>query len=144
MKYISVLIVVGLMVWTWSLATANRGVSLETQKGLEADVEQIIRTQILQKDASVTDIIFRQLYTEVIKPREQVRAHYRYVIKAPTQAGDATNEMREGSALLTSTDGGQTWMISDVENKGASVEFQNGSRVSPKDTNEPTEGETHQ
>lgn len=135
MKYISVLILVGFMALTWSMATSNsQGLTLQDHREAEAAVEQMIRDAIKAKRPDAGEVVFRQLYTEVVAPGREIRAHVRYEINAPTASGDVTSELFDGIVVLKSEDGGQTWARVDQKVSTPAINFQEGSKISPKDT----------
>ena len=135
MKYISVIVMVLLMIWTWALATSHPAMNLQQHKQVEESFEDFIRASILQKHPEVSDVIFRQLFTETLKAGEKVRARFRYEIVSPTSnTQDLTSQTVEGSAVLTSRDHGGTWTMSDVDVISPSIIYQNGSKITPKDS----------
>lgn len=145
MKYISILLFVALMAWTWSLATSNRGLSLEAHKDTEALVEETIRSYIQQKSPGVTDIVFRQLYTEVVRENQEMNVKFRYELKEPLKSGDVTSQTYQGVIRLVSNDGGHTWAWTDQDVSSPAIRFEKGSQIStkePESASEQTEPET--
>ena len=133
MKYISVLFFVLLMISTWSMAHNESTESMMQHKKVEASFEDFIRTSIKNRLPNVKDIVFRQLYTETIRPDEELLAHFRYDVVSPTEAGDFTAQTVEGSVTLKSTDNGENWIIQNEQVSSPALRFQEGMRISPKD-----------
>jgi hypothetical protein len=135
MKYISVIFTVLFMVWTWSLANSQPAMDLAQHKNVERALEQVIRDSIKKEHPEVKDIIFRQLFTESLDDTTKVRAKFRYEVISPTTAQDVTTQIIEGSALLDSADGGQSWTMSNLDLKSPSISYEHGLRVSREGTN---------
>lgn len=133
MKYISILIFVALMAWTWSLASTSHMPNLLKNKGHEADIEEAIRTQIQGQNPAVTDIVFRQLYTEVVRENAEVNVHFVYEFTEPLKTGDVTAQLMKGSVKGLSADGGETWTWALQGITSPQVRFENGSKISTKD-----------
>ena len=134
MKYISVLFFVLLMISTWSMAHNESTQSMMQHKNVEAGFEDFIRTSIQSRLPNVKDIVFRQLYTETVRPGEELKAFFRYDVVAPTETGDVTAQTVEGSVTLKSTDDGENWVIQNEQVSSPALRFQEGIRISPKDT----------
>jgi hypothetical protein len=134
MKYIWTLVLLVLMGWSWSIATADHISGFEKNLDMEAQLSQLIRDNIKSKKPDVTGINFLQLYTEMIKPGRVLRAHYRYQIDEPTKSGDSTQQVISGVSTLTSQDDGQTWTVGSTNLESPYINFVNGSHVSAKDT----------
>jgi hypothetical protein len=144
MKYISLVIVLGLLIWTWTLTTAETAFSLEQHRQVENGVEADVRALIQSKYPTTTDIYCQQLYTETVKAGSELMAHFR--CRALGSAGEAekVEQTFEGHVLLKSTDGFQTWQATDGDIKMLAMQFQNGVKVShkdpmPEETAAPTE-----
>ena len=132
MKYISVLIFVLLMVWTWSVSQRPSTVELREHKQVEANLEEFIRNAIVKQLPNVKDIIFRQLFTETVTPGQELNAFFRYDLIAPTRGGDTTSQLIDGSVNLKSTDNGQNWVIANHQVTKQILTFDQGSRISVK------------
>ncbi len=132
MKYVSLIVILGLMIWSWSLATAEPSFSLEEHKRVEAGVENDIRAFIARKYPQTTDIYCQQLYTETLKTGEEMNVNFR----CGTEGGAANNEkveqVFEGTLHIASKDGFQTWDELGGEIRSPEVYFQNGSHISAK------------
>lgn len=129
MKYVAAALILLAMAWTWSLTSRERDFALEDHKALEMQVQEAIRAAIKEKRPGVTDVIFQQLFTETIKPGEEIRARFRYQITEPIAQEDVTAQIVEGAAKLASADGGRTWKWLSEEVRAPQIEFQKGSRV---------------
>jgi hypothetical protein len=137
MKYLSLVIILALMSWTWCLATTPRDFSLENYQVIEMEFEKAIREHIKARRPDAKNIIFHQLYTEKAQPNGDVRARFRYEIDANASGGESTEEIIEGVAVRHSEDEGATWSWRIEEAKSPSVRFREGIKVTPKSESTP-------
>lgn len=133
MKYISLILLIGLMIWSWSLATAQQSFTLENHQQVEARVEEDVRGFIIRKYPNTSDIYCQQLYTEVVKPNEAMTVHFRCRTEGSGNEGEKIQQTFEGHISIASTDGFQSWNETGGEIRSPEVLFQNGSRISAKD-----------
>lgn len=133
MKYISVIILIVLLAWTWQLATAERAFSLDQHKRVETGVEADIRAFIMQKYPQTTDLYCQELYTEVVKPEVEMLAHFRCRTEGKAAGNEVISQVFEGRLHLKSDDGFQDWTVTGGEITSPELSFQNGVRISAKD-----------
>jgi hypothetical protein len=139
MKYISVIIVLLLMAWTWSLATSEPAFGLQQYKQVELGVEQDVRAFIQKKYPQTTEIFCQQLYSEVVTPGSEMIAHFRCQAAGPAVAGaDSTEQVFEGYLNLKSDNGFETWSETGGQIRSPEIRFLNGVKVTPR-SNEPAE-----
>jgi hypothetical protein len=136
MKYISVVILLVLMSWTWFKATAERPISLEQHKHVEADVEEDIRAFIQKRYPSTTDLYCKQLYTEDTQPGTELVAHFRCQAAQGT-VEDAAEQIFEGYLRLKSDDLFETWTATGGEIHASELRFLKGVKISPTGTEKP-------
>lgn len=141
MKYITTIILLMLLCWTWNLGTSASGLSLEQHKKVEMGIESDIRAFIQQRYPSATDLYCPQLYTEVTQPASSdLKIHFRCLITLTTEKSEIAEQVFEGSLLLRSSDGFETWTAAGGDVRDSEVRFINGSIVSPEKekTNPPS------
>jgi hypothetical protein len=132
MKYISVLILLALLGWTWSMATSERAFSLEEHKRVEAGVEDDIRGFIQRKFPETKEIFCQQLYTEVIDPGVELIARFRCQAVGESSPTEATEQVFEGHIRLRSKDGFATWSEVGGEIRSPQIRFLKGIKVTPE------------
>lgn len=133
MKYISLVITLVLMVWTWSLATAAPSTTMDQHKHVEDGVEADISAFIKRKYPETTDVYCQQLYTETVKENEEMNVHFRCSTEGTAQNGaDKVQQMFEGDLRLGSTDGFQTWTELGGQIRSPDIVFENGSKIDMK------------
>jgi hypothetical protein len=135
------------MSWTWCKATAERPISLEQHKQVEADVEEDIRAFIQQRYPSTTDLFCKQLYTEDLQNSAEsgteLVAHFRCQA-AQGAADDASEQIFEGFLRLKSDDFFETWTATGGEIRASELRFLNGVKVSPSGAETTPEAKTPQ
>lgn len=149
MKYLSLVLLMGLMIWSWSLATAQPSFTLEQHKRVEAGVEEDVRGFIVRKYPNTSDIYCQQLYTEVIKPNEEMIAHFRCKTEGET-TGETSNgkveaqkvqQIFQGFIYLKSKNGFQTWEEVGGEIVSPGIQFASDMRINAKDPMPPATAE---
>lgn len=130
MKYISVVILIVLLSWTWSLATTERAFSLEDHKRVEAGVEDDIRQFIVRKYPQTTDLYCQEMYTEVVQPKVAMNAHFRCRTEGPAGQDETITQTFEGHLSLTSQDEFKTWTEAGGEIRSSQITFNQGVKIS--------------
>jgi len=133
MKYISLIVILGLMIWSWGLATAEPSFTLEQHKKVEDGVENDIRAFIARKYPQTTDIYCQQLYTETIKAGEEMNVLFRCSTEGGAPGGEQVQQIFEGNLRIASKDGFESWDEIGGEIRSPEVNFQNGSHISAKE-----------
>lgn len=133
MKYLSTLILVVLLGWTWCLANNERPMTLEQHKHVEAGVEEDVRALIQRRYPNTTDIYCPQLYTELMNSGTELIAHFRCQVSTGKNTDDSTEQTFEGELRLKSEDGFNTWSETGGEIRAKEIRFLNGVKVSPHD-----------
>ncbi|HVK61306.1 MAG TPA: hypothetical protein VM432_07135 [Bdellovibrionales bacterium] len=141
MKYISLIIVLVLMVWTWNMTTAERAFSLEQHRAVETGVEADVRALIQSKYPTTTEIFCQQLYTEVVKVNEELMAHFRCRALGTVGDKEKVEQTFEGHVLLKSEDGFKSWQATAGNISASQMQFLNGVHVSAKDADSGAEPE---
>jgi hypothetical protein len=136
MKYISLVLILGLMIWSWSLASAQPSFSMEQTKRVEDGVESDIHEFIQRKYPETTDIYCQQLYTETVKPGEEMNVRFRCSTQGGAADGDKVAQSFEGFLHLGSNDDFETWQELGGEIRSSDIAFENGSRISAKEAKE--------
>lgn len=139
MKYISVLILIIALSWTWCLSTAERAFSLEDYKRVEAGVEDDINAFIRRQFPTTQEIYCNKLYSEVVQPGEELNVHFRCRAKMTIKNGDMVEQSFAGLLHLKSDDEFMTWSEVGGEIASPSVRFEKGTEISGKRSHEAGE-----
>jgi hypothetical protein len=136
MKYISTLILILLLAWSWAVTHCERPLRLEQYKRIEGGVEDDIRNFVMQRYPSTTDLYCPQLYTEIVSPGAEMIAHFRCQVTGATGTDDASEQIFEGFLRLKSDDGFETWSSAGGEISAKEIRFLKGIQVTPGDHDE--------
>lgn len=137
MKYISLLFVLVFMAWTWSTANSTREYGIRESREMETDIEAAISAFVAKQRPTLKDIRFQQLFTEVIRPNEEIRAHLRYTIVDASADGDTVEQSFQGTLTIKKSKEDQSWRTAAINIQSPLVEFQNGAKISAKDDTLP-------
>ena len=132
MKYISLVVVLALMIWSWSFATAEPAFSQDQTRRVEEGVENDIHAFIQRKFPQTTDIYCQQLYTETVKVNEEMNVHFRCSTEGGAADGEKVQQSFEGTLKLATKDGFQTWDEVGGNIRVPDIIFENGSKISAK------------
>jgi len=133
MKYISVVILIALMSWTWSLATTERGFTLEEHMRVEEGVEKDIKAFIVGRYPQTTDIYCQELYTEPITAETEMVVHFRCKSEGKAAGDETITQVFEGQIQLRSNDQFKTWSEVGGQIRAPEIEYSRGVQVSAKD-----------
>jgi hypothetical protein len=132
LKYVSLIVMLAALIWTWRLSQSEAEVSLNVHASLQREVEDIIRNYIQQHRPGATNVEFYELFTETINP-SKVKAHFKYSFDDTVNSKDATHQMFEGTAVLNkeakSQDDKSTWSLDEVNATNTSIDYKKGSEV---------------
>lgn len=137
-KYIATAIGLVLMIWTWDLANGERGVALEQRREIETTLEDMISQYIKARRPGVTDVVFQQLFSEDVASTsapsdehpnaKEMLVRFRYLTNEPTENGEMTEQVFEGSVRLRSDDG-ITWQWMDEKVRSPLIRYKNGTEI---------------
>ncbi|MCM2280482.1 MAG: hypothetical protein NDI61_01395 [Bdellovibrionaceae bacterium] len=130
MKYISLVIMIVLMAWTWSAANSTRHYGLQESGAMETEIETVIVDYIRTQRPTLKSVNFRQLFTEVVRPDEEIRAHMKYSIVDSAANGDLVEQQFQGTLLLVKSKQDQTWRSAAINIQSPLVEFKEGAQIS--------------
>jgi hypothetical protein len=154
MKYISLVIVLVMMAWTWCLANSPREFSLENHKRVEAGVEEDVQNFIRKRHPTTSEINCNQLYSEDVDSdaansspssvATDLIVHFRCeaqetVAADNTSAQERVDQVFEGFLRLHSDDGFATWSETGGEINSPAVTFERGAEVTAKEPATPPE-----
>lgn len=130
MKYTGLLIILIAMICTWNLGSSENGSDEQLMhRELVAEVETLIRNILKDKRPELKEIVFRQLYTEVVKPGEEVKAHFRFEAAEGDENKGIVDSISEGTMLLVSNDQGVSWKAKTDYFGTPIVRFRDGTEI---------------
>lgn len=101
MRYLSLVFIVFLMWWSWSIIKAPALLSEDTHIGIQEDLRRVITEYIIENLPGAEDIRFERFWTQTIK-ENKIKATFSYSFENPPSEGDH-NKARigvEGHAIL--------------------------------------------
>lgn len=143
MKYLSLIIFVVLLAWTWNLIHREPVISFETHAGIQEKLAQLIQQTVLTKKPEATDIRIQKIWTEP-QGEDKVQAHFIYSFQEPDTNGKTlTNQITADGILEKQKDDGsglERWSLTKVQTTNDAVTFEEGLYVTPGEDPAPTEG----
>ena len=145
MKYVWLVALLLVMAGTWFLGTPEHVTDLTTLTQRQDEFASLIRNSVHEAQPDATEVNFSKLYLETVKADQVLRAHFRYqIVTAAREASEGApavegvSQTVEGTSLLRSEDGGQTWHLTQTDLNEPAIEFSSGVTISPqKDGAEP-------
>ncbi len=141
MKYLSLIIFVALLSWTWHLVHHESPVSFETHSGIQDRMAELINTTVKAKRPSATDITVEKIWTEVIGSGK-VKAFFVYSFKDSTGDSSPVSSQITGEGLLErqkpDESGKDRWILTKVQTTGDSVQFDEATLITGSATGTAT------
>jgi hypothetical protein len=139
MKYLSLIAISALLIWTWKIIHRDESVNFETHAGIQEKLALLISDTVKAKRPGATDVIVDRIWTE-ISGKDQVRAFFVYSYKELGESGDSVRNSIKGQSLLERQNkddaGNDVWKLVKIQTNSSNLTFDEGLVVTP-DT--PTE-----
>jgi hypothetical protein len=127
MKYISLVLILFCLGFTWHLAHIEDPISVKVHRDLQQAVTQVIEAAVIQQLPSATDFKFSRLFTQTIDA-DTVKTYFAYGFK---EAGDEVTQREiEGQAVLVRDPSEKTkWILNEIKVDQAAIEFEEGTVI---------------
>lgn len=143
MKFLSLLVFLVAMVWTWGLVRSIPKISFETHVGIHDNLANYIEQALLARKPNAKDFRIHRLWTEETKPEADLKANFTYSF---AEDDDNSRTTIQGWAILTpvtqfegeEVPAGTRWRVKEVHPLSDSVVFEQGSVIKAGE-DEPTE-----
>lgn len=141
-KIISLIVLLGLMIWTWDIIHSTPAVTFETHSIMQQRLAEIIKNSVQKYRPAAQNFNLVRLWTETVNP-EKVKAHFTY--RFIDGEGDSKTEQTvsgEAFLLKTSSEGNEqeNWKIEKVQTSANQVIFDEGLTITPEgETTAPNE-----
>ncbi len=132
MKYIALLILLGFMYWTWTLANQVSSFSLEDHRELIEQVKDVIAAQIKEKNPNVTEITFDDPYPVVVKADSLIDVHFQYSVKeklGEKLGEELAEETGRAVAKLKWDAAGGHWIKEQVTADEVEISYKEGTTI---------------
>jgi hypothetical protein len=141
MKYISLILFIVALSWTWHLVHTDAPVSFETHSGIQEKLATLISDTIKTKRPTATDIVIQKIWTEV-ETADKVKAFFVYSFKDNSDSGPVTSEIK-GEGLLehqaTDAEGNDRWVLTKVHTSSDAIQFDDATVITGSATGSTTE-----
>ena len=131
MKYLSTLILLALIFWSWTAVNSPAAVPLVTHVGLQDNLKALIKNKIHEMLPQAKDIVFKRMETKTLS-ESQVEADFTYSYKEAAKDDEpAVKTTLSGRAILNqhavspaSNDGAEAnWTFDKLEMNGQVIDF---------------------
>lgn len=123
MRYLSLLLLLILMKWTWGVANDTPFIALRVHQEVQDDLKSFIRHYIKDALPSVKKVDFQNMWTEEVN-RKQMKVHFQYSFEEPDSKTVAT---LEGVAVLNrDSKEEEKWSFDELYILGDHIEFKEG------------------
>jgi hypothetical protein len=134
MKYLSLIVFVIALAWTWHLVHSDNPVSFETHSSIQEKLATLITETIQAKRPTATDIVIQKVWTENMSATgDRVKALFVYSFKDNSgEAGPITSEIRGEGFLERQPDdgsGNDRWVLTKVFTSSDSIQFDDATIV---------------
>ena len=144
MKIFSVALFAAAMVWSWELIHSASIVSLDTHSGIQERMSSLIEKTILAKKPTAENIKVIKLWTENMTDNK-VKAIFTYKFTEKTTENLPIENEISGEAVLHREPSNQTnvdqWVLQSVRTTNDTLEFSEGTVLTPTPGPDETEGE---
>ncbi len=138
-KIISLVVLLGLMVWTWNLIHSSPTVTFETHSIMQERLAEIIKASVQKNRPTAQNFSLVRIWTETLK-EDRVKAHFVYRFKEGT-GSEAADQTVSGEAFIQKTSGQnstqENWKIEKVQTSANQVIFEDVMSVTPEEEAKP-------
>ena len=133
MKFISLILFVGALWWSWHLTYSEADVRFDVHASLQNEVQSIIKDYISKNRPSSADIRFHKVWTETLNPNK-VKVVFQYTFADVLGTEEDTEQTFDGYAILNrmpAANGSkeENWSLDEVSADNTSVIFKKGSEI---------------
>lgn len=138
MKYLSVIVFIGLMSWTWAKIHGEAPVSFETHAAIQSKLAVLLQEAIQQKKPEAAELVVERVWTEDMT-NGHVKAHFVYSF-SETASADASSAKTtvNGEGLLERMpddgSGFDRWSLKEIKTTNNAVLFEQEMIVTPEDS----------
>ncbi|MCB0377473.1 MAG: hypothetical protein KDD33_03190 [Bdellovibrionales bacterium] len=122
MKYLSLVVVVIFIAFTWWFAQQTGGLSAQQINKMENIIADYLAEAMMENQPNIQEVEFDTLRTESLESGRKMRVHFNLSYLAPNDQGQMERVHREGSFMVTSEDGDK-WKAQIEQAGDTKVEF---------------------
>ena len=125
MKYVSLVIFVAALAWTWSVIHSEASVPFETHSAIQEQLASHIIEKIKAQRPNATDILVEKMWTEILSP-DKLKAHFAYSFKENLESGAAISKIT-GEGMLVhegeDAEGRPRWVFTKGPASSNAIQF---------------------
>ena len=144
MKYISLILFVVALAWTWHLVHTESPLSFETHSGIQEKLAVLISDTIKAKRPSATEVVIQKIWTEMVTS-DKIKAFFVYSFKDNSDSGPVTSEIK-GEGLLehqgATAEGSDRWVLTKVHTSSDAIQFDDATVITGSANGSATEPAT--
>lgn len=133
MKFLSVIFLLIILVWSWRGYKNTSEVSVAIHHHLQTELRNFITEYVMQNAPQATNVLFHRFWTEPTQTAE-VRAIFEYSFDSKNDENENTTTRLRGFAYLSPQGGVDQWSLDRIEVNNQIIDFKNGSVISPQST----------
>lgn len=140
MKYLSLVVLLGAMSWSWSLTRHKATIPEDIHVGIQEDLKRVIKEYIEKNLPNSQNLRFDRFWTEALS-HDKVKASFLYSFDETDQAEGPANVQIEGFAILNRDKGKdqsktdavpEYWSFDELHVLNNQIEFKNPVTISPE------------
>jgi hypothetical protein len=131
MKFLSLIILIVLLGWTWAGYKHTGDVPVAVHYNLQNELRNFIADYIGKNVKGASNLQFYKFWTEPTQTKE-VRAVFEYSFDTKNDNNEETTTRLKGYAFLTPEGGLDQWSLDKVEVNNQIIDFKSGSVITPQ------------
>lgn len=133
MKYLSLIILVGLMYATWVVSRRSEGLPEVRHAEIQRDFQRLIADYIQKSLPQVKEITFKKFWTESLNSKE-IKATFAYSFLDEGKGANSAVVEIEGTAKLKRNEKEETpeeqpWLVTDIKVSSNQLEYQQPLKI---------------
>jgi hypothetical protein len=131
MKYLSPIVFVALLIWSWNLVHSLSGIAYETHFSIQERMAEVIQMVIKQKRPEATNLKITRLWTETLDD-QKVKLIFEYNYSETATDGEVSERSISGEAILIKTEETEqreVWTIEKVQPNHDELVFMEGLTI---------------
>lgn len=133
MKYLSLLLFLGTMYWTWDLSRTESPINQQVHVGIQDELKRLISDYIQQNLPTSRNLRFDRFYTEAMEDNK-VKANFTYSFEDDSEDVGGTRVQIEGFAVLNrtlETKEKSDWSFDELVILNNAVDFKDAIKITP-------------
>lgn len=148
MKYISTLIFILALIYTWKVVQQDAPIKFETHAAIQLKLVDVIRQSILEIKPSAQNIEIIDVSTEPVNDHT-LKAYFSYKFQEPdTASGEWVEQQINGEAQLRKSGGPdfteEKWVMENVITQTGTMNFKNGILITPETNSDTSKSEINE